>query len=107
MKPRCTTECAEDFKRLEAEKLSLLMSVSRKKSTDETAWLIELAGNHGVPNYHQLKYDDDWTPDANKALRFARREDAQAYIEHIGWTEPKPVEHMWCVPVSSYDRDGK
>lgn len=64
--------------------------------TDETAWLIELAGNHGVPNYFQLSYDDDWTPDANKALRFARCQDAQAYIHHIGWTEPKPVEHMWC-----------
>lgn len=63
---------------------------------NETAWLIEIAGNHGVPNYYQLEYDNDWTPDANKALRFARRQDAQAYINHIGWTEPKPVEHMWC-----------
>lgn len=64
----------------------------------EVAWLIELAGNHGAPNYFQLEHDNDWTSDANRALRFARRQDAQAYIYHIGWTEPKPVEHMWLGP---------
>ena len=71
---------------------------------DEVGWLIELADKQGVPSYHQLEYDDDWTSDANKALRFARREDAQAYIDHIGWTEPKPVEHMW--PAASLQESG-
>lgn len=66
---------------------------------DETAWLIEIPGSDVVgPMYHQLEYDDEWTPDANKALRFARRQDAQAYIDYTGWTVPKPVEHMWCDP---------
>ena len=68
-------------------------------TVDETAWLIE-TDEGGSINYFQLAHDDDWSFDANKALRFARREDAQAYIDHIGWTEPRPVEHMWCAPRS-------
>lgn len=61
---------------------------------DETAWLIEMGD---PPVYHQLEYDDDWTPDVNKALRFAREQDAKQYVEHIGWTFPnvRVVEHMW------------
>lgn len=68
---------------------------------DETGWLIE---KDDPPVYHLIKYDFDydehWTPDVNKALRFARREDAQAYSDHIGWTSPpvRIVEHMWPAP---------
>lgn len=36
-----------------------------------------------------------WTKDSVKALRFARKEDAQAYIDEAGWTEPVPTEHQW------------
>jgi hypothetical protein len=71
------------------------VSPHERCAEDETAWLIEMAGKNGVPNYFQLAFDEDWTPDANKALRFARRKDADAYINHIGWTSPYAVEHMW------------
>jgi hypothetical protein len=64
---------------------------------DETAWLIELPEKSG-PKYFQPVWDDDWTPDVNKALRFARKEDAERYIEHVGWNRAKAVEHMWCDP---------
>lgn len=63
---------------------------------DQTGWLIE---KDDPPVYAVLSddYDEHWTPDANKALRFARQEDAQAYINHIGWTSPpvRCAEHMW------------
>ena len=70
--------------------------------SDETGWLIELKGQ--TPTWFQLSHGgdewigDDWTPDASKALRFARKADAQAYIDHIGWTEAFASEHMWCGP---------
>lgn len=65
---------------------------------DETAWLIELRGN--VPKWWSLEYrpGPNWTQDANRALRFARKEDADAYIWDIGWTEAFATEHMWPTP---------
>jgi len=68
--------------------------------TTEYGWLIEMGD---PPVYHIVStqdYDRHWTPDANKALRFARREDAQAYSDHVGWTSPpvRVVEHGWIAP---------
>lgn len=62
---------------------------------DETAWLIELRGNE--PKWWSLlqEPEPDWTRDASKALRFARKQDAEAYINDIGWTEAFASEHMW------------
>lgn len=65
--------------------------------TDESGWLIE---KYGPPVYYFVTsgdYDDHWTRDAGSALRFARQEDARAYVDHIGWTSPpvRVVEHMW------------
>ena len=34
-----------------------------------------------------MNEEPGWTHDAAQALRFARREDAEAYIADIGWTE--------------------
>ncbi len=62
----------------------------------ETGWLIELRGS--APSWaivNPRDYDEHWTADSTRALRFARREDAQAYIDHIGWTEAFPSEHIW------------
>lgn len=59
-------------------------------------WLIE---KDNPPVYHLLSadYDEQWTGDAGRAVRFAREEDAQAYVDHVGWTTPpvRVVEHMW------------
>jgi hypothetical protein len=67
--------------------------------SDETAWLIE---QDDPPVYHLVSGDHDecWTSDVNKALRFARKEDAEAYIDHVGWTVPpvRAAEHMWPIP---------
>lgn len=75
-------------------------------TTDETGWLIELKGQ--TPQWATVNpndYDEHWTGDASKALRFARKEDAQAYIDHIGWTEAFPSEHMWCAPHKEASND--
>jgi hypothetical protein len=72
----------------------------RERAQRETAWLIENSDG-GSPVYWSLTLDEEapgWTHDAGKALRFARAEDAQAYIDDIGWTEPRPVEHEWVGP---------
>lgn len=63
---------------------------------EERGWLIELKGN--VPSWAIVNphdYDEHWTTDSTKALRFARKTDAQAYIDHIGWSEAFPSEHIW------------
>lgn len=59
-------------------------------------WLAELKGVS--PRWaflNPMDYDEHWTTDASKALRFARREDAQAFIDHSGWTAVFPTEHVW------------
>lgn len=62
---------------------------------DETAWLIELRGSR--PTWWSLHPEEEpgWVPDANKALRFSRKEDAEAYINDTGWTDAFATEHMW------------
>ncbi len=63
---------------------------------EETGWLAELKGS--VPSWAVLNpddYDEHWTTDSTKAIRFARCEDAQAFIDHNGWTEVFASEHIW------------
>lgn len=63
----------------------------------EVAWLIEM--DEGGPTYWSRVDGEDgvlgWSKDHNKALRFCRREDAQAVIDGAGWNRPRPVEHAW------------
>ncbi len=65
------------------------------EAVDELGWLIELRGD--VPKWWSLDHspEPDWTQDASRALRFARKADADAYISDIGWTEAFASEHMW------------
>ena len=63
---------------------------------DETAWLVEMKGS--TPSWAVCfagDYDDHWTTDSTKALRFARKADAEAFIAWNGWTEAFASEHMW------------
>ncbi len=63
----------------------------------ETGWLIELVSRLGLPPTW-FAFDDDsgyFTADSLKALRFARKQDAQAYIDDVGWTECIATEHEW------------
>jgi hypothetical protein len=74
------------------------METPPPSSADETAWLIEMTVN-GVPNcWGPIDGTLDFTPDHNTAIRFSRKQDAQAVIDDYGWTEVRAVEHMWCVP---------
>lgn len=72
---------------------------SREAFDDQVGWIIE---KDDPPVYHLITadYDEHWTSDADKALRFARKEDAEAYIDHVGWTSPpvRTAEHMWVAP---------
>ena len=65
--------------------------------TRETGWLVELRGN--FPQWWYLGEDGEdgqgWTRDSLKALRFSSKQDAEAYIENIGWTEAFASEHEW------------
>lgn len=64
-------------------------------SSDEYGWLIELRGSR--PQWLENVYlDETWTYDAAKALRFARKQDAEHVINEIGWTEAFASEHVWC-----------
>ncbi len=59
----------------------------------QTAWLVERRDQHYlyVPPMGLL----DWTADPNKALRLARREDADALAGLCDGDDCEAVEHMW------------
>lgn len=66
----------------------------------KTGWLIESNHVDGTPHWFALGAEfenGDWTKDSVKALRFARRQDAEAYISDIGWTSAVATEHAWDV----------
>lgn len=63
----------------------------------ETAWLVE-RGDSGPPRYRTMEQGSIvWTDDVNKALRFARRQDAEMFCaeDADAW---RVVEHMWTGP---------
>lgn len=65
---------------------------------DEVGWLIERRDRQQP---YWFFYDErgnfGWTPDANKALRFARKVDGDNFC--ADWIEDVFVcEHMWVVP---------
>jgi hypothetical protein len=68
----------------------------------DTGWLIE-RWDSKTREFKALwwaagHHEDDesgWVRDSLKAMRFARAEDAQRYIDDIGWSEAAPTEHRW------------
>jgi hypothetical protein len=66
---------------------------------DETGWLVEWPGTQDQPvRWWHLK--NGWTIDASRATRFARKQDADDYIQNCGpgglpmkWAIA--TEHMW------------
>jgi hypothetical protein len=73
----------------------------------ELGWLIErYVGDVTMwwtgesPAYDPVTWWRSWTTDSLKAIRFARKEDAQRIIEFLGnyAFNAKPIEHMWCGP---------
>jgi hypothetical protein len=65
----------------------------------ETGWLIEMRS--GTPQWFYPGEDGEdgqrWTTDSLEALRFARKVDAEAYIEDLGWTGVVASEHQWAL----------
>lgn len=99
-KPRCTVECAEDFRCVEAEKAALIMAAVRRAHSsdrDETAWLIERPDPQhpgcvlpnsflGIRGTYDGLYGGReffWAPSAHEAIRFARQRDAAMFIGAI------------------------
>jgi len=60
-------------------------------NTEETAWLLELSG----PLWASFTDGDfKWTADANEALRFSRKEDAENFKASFRITA-QATEHTW------------
>ena len=70
-----------------------------------TAWLIERDGQWYAAAPHSRwttqqaidanTWRENWTSDANKALRFARKRDAETLIRYEGWQNAVATEHIW------------
>lgn len=67
---------------------------------EEIAWLIEQDAPHGSPVWFTAT-GPEWrfSRDANDALRFARKADAETFIRWLGGnpllSNPRATEHMW------------
>lgn len=64
----------------------------------ETAWLIELKPSVSRQPTWYGETDEGilgMTRDPNKAVRFARKCDAEIVLADIGWTEAFVCEHAW------------
>lgn len=71
---------------------------------DEMGWLVE-DGNLNKTMYRCMDETGiHWTDDPNKAIRFARREDAEMFAagDEDAW---RIVEHMWCAPIKPAGSD--
>ena len=73
--------------------------------TVETGWLIEHQDTSKGVRYMTLRYDVPgfWTEDSLKALRFARKQDADDFLEYFAPIEgemDKAVEHQWSDPMT-------
>lgn len=77
-----------------ARVLKFQLECANRVLKEETGWLVE----NGKPNTEYRYLDETgiyWTADVNKAIRFARREDAEMFAagDEEAW---RIVEHMWC-----------
>ncbi len=80
MKPRCTSECADDIKALEGRNAALVLAAVKARR-DDFRWLIEAPG----PRYlavQRLHMSDnfEWTTDHDKALAFRSQDHADALM---------------------------
>lgn len=77
MKARCTTECAEDFKRIEGEKAALIRATAHR----DFRWLIEAPGARYLAIRRMSMSDTfEWTVDHDKALALRSKEQADALM---------------------------
>lgn len=62
-----------------------------------SAWMVE-ADEGASTNYFILADDNNWTFDRNKAVHFARKQDADEVIAYYGFTRARAAEHRWPSP---------
>lgn len=88
----------ETFALIERIQQDALASRQHSAPDEESGWLCERT-IEGSPHWYAIgeEFEDgfDWIKDSTKALRFARKVDAQNYIDEIGWTEVTATEHGW------------
>jgi len=81
--------------------LGARVGVLEAQAKDEIAWLVEIK-NPIAPTWLARTLTDEglleWTTDHQKAIRFCRKEDAEAYISEAGWLDAFASEHMWMAP---------
>jgi hypothetical protein len=82
---------------LQTENTRLKAEVERK---DEIGWLVEWRTKTDTVWWGRSNDPEmagfGWTKDSNAALRFARKVDAEMYIEETGWTDGiEATEHSW------------
>jgi len=83
---------SKDFNQL---LLDCQAELSRARGATHYAWLLEIPG----PAYLGEEGGAlGWTTDHNKAMRFARKSDAEMYAELDGLTETTAIEHGWDSP---------
>lgn len=71
---------------------------------DEIGWLVERDGKYRFAPCSRYEWQnamtgcepDLWTSNANLAIRFARKADAESYIRWEGLSSATATEHMWC-----------
>jgi hypothetical protein len=79
-----------------------IIEAQSKALAEAREWLIEQQSRTGSLSWWSLTDTQGeggyFTGDSSKALRFARREDAQAYIDDAGWTEARPMPFRALTP---------
>lgn len=85
-------------------------ALERQASPNETGWLIERRNVRGEAQWLEswIGFNDSgpeewidadrWTKDSLKAIRFARKEDAERVIKVFEWPGTSATEHMWVQP---------
>jgi hypothetical protein len=65
-------------------------------TNDKIGWLAESSHRNGAVWFKNANNNSlTWTTESNEALRFARKVDAETFIEILQLTTCKATEHLW------------
>lgn len=92
-------EEADLFTAYRTHHATIIAALRAAGEVDQTGWLVE-RNDLGSPRwlcFGPKHRDTTYTTDANKALRFARKEDAEAAMFHLENNDPvlRVTEHKW------------
>lgn len=80
------------------DEISAALTARFAEHLGDSAWLVEMIANDDAPAPRWWHPEHGWTFDANKALRFAREQDAADYIKAQRSLHAKATSHMWMRP---------